>query len=58
MKKRILSIFTMMCILATFMPTLIAKANSTRYKVFEQKMTFEEAEEYCNSIGGHLVSIT
>lgn len=58
MKKRILSIFTMMCILATFMSTLIAKANSTRYKVFEQKMTFEEAEEYCNSIGGHLVSIT
>lgn len=29
-----------------------------RYKVFDEGKTWEDAEEYCESIGGHLVTIT
>ncbi len=33
-------------------------APAVRYKIFNMQMTWEEAKEYCESIGGHLVTIT
>ncbi len=32
--------------------------NGHSYKVFDESMTWSEAKEYCESLGGHLVTIT
>lgn len=39
-------------------PSDAVEFNGASYKVYKQKMTWEQAKEYCESLGGHLVTIT
>lgn len=63
--KRILCTLLVSCIVATMLPaTAHANAAETtwqghRYQVFENKAsTWAEAENYCQSLGGHLATIS
>ena len=72
--KRVLSGITSAALLANFctvMPANVFAAddaeqetkttageNDHRYQVFDTSMRWTEAEEYCESLGGHLVTIT
>ncbi|MEE1013190.1 MAG: lectin-like protein [Clostridia bacterium] len=69
MQKKITTLIVALCVLFS-MCTFMVRANESctpiaegiynghTYKVFDNSMTWEEAKEYCNDLGGHLVTIT
>ena len=71
MKKRVLSILLSLALLCSSMSNFVIAVNAENeatdgkeyynghtYKVFDQSLTWTEAKEYCESLGGHLVTIT
>lgn len=64
MKKKVLSLLLALFMCLSLLPmTALATTNEIvdfdgrRYQRFEQSMTWKEAKEYCESLGGHLVTI-
>ena len=63
-KSNILALCGSFCIFAgvlLFSETVYADTvtfNGSTYEVFEEGMTWTEAEEYCENLGGHLVVIS
>jgi uncharacterized repeat protein (TIGR02543 family) len=45
-------------ILVEIEPTKTAAYNGSKYQLFEQQMTWKDAQAYCESIGGHLATVT
>lgn len=67
--KKILSILLVCCMAASLLPvSALAESafipddavtfNGHTYKIFEQALSWNDAKAYCESLGGHLVSIT
>ncbi|MCL2670715.1 MAG: CHAP domain-containing protein [Clostridiales bacterium] len=43
---------------SAFAPSQIASYGNNEYHLFEQQLTWKDAKAYCESIGGHLATIT
>ncbi|MGM9550827.1 MAG: lectin-like protein [Clostridia bacterium] len=63
MKKRILSVLVVFVMCLVSMPMMIIAENDIvdfdgrRYQRFELSMSWKEAKEYCENMGGHLATI-
>lgn len=64
--KKLFSLLTALIMIVGVIPTIIVGANESNtfiynghyYKIYEQGKTWNEAKAYCESVGGHLVTVT